>query len=105
MDPILDALGEQQRQLSTLVADLDDAGWHAPTRCDGWDVSDVVLHLAQTNEMAIGSATQRFDGQHVVLVDDVYTSGATTDACARVARRAGAAKVSVLCWARVIRDD
>jgi ComF family protein len=50
-------------------------------------------------------ATQRFDGRHVVLVDDVYTSGATTDACARVARRAGAVKVSVLCWARVIRDD
>ena len=50
-------------------------------------------------------ATQRFDGRHVVLVDDVYTSGATTDACARVARRAGAAKVSVLCWARVLYDD
>lgn len=50
-------------------------------------------------------ATQRFDGRHVVLVDDVYTSGATTDACARVVRRAGAAKVSVLCWARVLHDD
>lgn len=41
-------------------------------------------------------------GRHVVLVDDVYTSGATTDACIDTLRRSGAETVSVLCWARVI---
>lgn len=43
-------------------------------------------------------------GKHVVLVDDVYTSGATADACARTLLKAGAAKVTVLCWARVVAD-
>src|SRR5271165_857800 len=28
-----------------------------PTRCPGWDVADVVLHLAQTDEMAVASLT------------------------------------------------
>lgn len=49
-------------------------------------------------------ARERVKGRSVVLVDDVYTSGATTDACVRVLKRAGAARVTILCWARVIGD-
>ncbi|KQM28371.1 MULTISPECIES: ComF family protein [unclassified Sphingomonas] len=44
-------------------------------------------------------------GRSVVLIDDVHTSGATVDACTNALRRAGARRVTVLCWARVVGTD
>ncbi|WP_375415301.1 ComF family protein [uncultured Bradyrhizobium sp.] len=41
-------------------------------------------------------------GRRVVLIDDVLTSGATSDACARALLRARAARVDVLVFARVV---
>ena len=41
-------------------------------------------------------------GRRLIVVDDVLTSGATADACARTLLRAGAAQVDVLVFARVV---
>jgi uncharacterized protein (TIGR03084 family) len=59
MQTIVGLLEEQQHELDELVADLDEEGWARPSACEGWDLSDVLLHLAQTNEMATASAQHR----------------------------------------------
>jgi predicted amidophosphoribosyltransferase len=42
---------------------------------------------------------------HILLVDDVATSGATARECAEALRRAGAKRIDVWCFARASRDD
>jgi ComF family protein len=44
-------------------------------------------------------------GQAVLLVDDVYTTGATVKAAAKALKKAGAAHVDVLTFARVVPGD
>ena len=44
---------------------------------------------------------EKIEGRNIILVDDVYTTGATTSECAKVLIRAGAGHVAVIVLARV----
>ncbi|MFC7291298.1 ComF family protein [Hirschia litorea] len=45
---------------------------------------------------------KRLEGKRVVLIDDVFTTGATVEACAKCLKRSGVAHVDVVTLARVV---
>jgi uncharacterized protein (TIGR03084 family) len=87
VQPILDALADEQRGLTDMVAPLDAGGWAAPSRCAGWSVADVVLHLAQTNEMAAASLDGTFDQAVEQLTAGVRPATDVDDAAALMVER------------------
>lgn len=54
---LLDDLTAEERELQTLLHSIDDDAWLRPTPARGWDVRDTISHLADTDEMAIATAT------------------------------------------------
>ena len=49
-------------------------------------------------------AAHSIDGRDILLVDDVLTSGATSNACVKVLKKAGARTVTIACFARVLDE-
>jgi uncharacterized protein (TIGR03084 family) len=87
VDAVVGALAMQHAELSGLLNGLGEPDWRAPTRCEGWDVADVVLHLAQTDEMAIASATGRFAAVVAELTHGIEPAGSVDEGAALMIER------------------
>jgi uncharacterized protein (TIGR03084 family) len=82
VDDLLDALAAQHRELAGLVDGCADADWERPTRCVGWDVAGVLLHLAQTDEIAAASARGELEPLADGLMGPLAEQQATVDEAA-----------------------
>jgi len=75
-----------------------------PTPSQGTMVSAKARRRNMLGAFAVDPARRaRLKGARVLLLDDVLTTGATVEACARALKRAGASHVTVLTLARVVR--
>ena len=94
---------------SALLAEEISRRWHVPA-------ADIARRRKRTapqagltnskrrlNVQGAFGVRGRLDGKHVLLVDDVLTTGATASACARALKRAGASRVTLLTLARTDR--
>lgn len=83
--------------------------WHAPVRLAARRKKNTTAQAGLTNAKRRANVEGAFeirgrlDGKHVLLVDDVMTTGATASACGRALKRAGAARVTLLTLARTDR--
>ncbi len=64
------------------------------------------MSLRQRRKLVAGAFKMKpeadLQGRTIVLVDDVLTTGSTANACARALEQAGAGRVELVSWARVI---
>lgn len=63
---VVDAAGPALAQFEDLIRSLSDEEWQTPTRCEGWNVSDVVAHVTGNFTLiATGRLSEFNDPGHV----------------------------------------
>jgi uncharacterized protein (TIGR03084 family) len=84
----------------SLVAGLDEAGWHTPTPAAGWDIADQISHLAYFDEVTVRSALHpaEFEAELAAAPEDVDPDAIA----ARLRDRTGA---QLLAWFDTARAD
>ena len=92
MEKITADLAAQHTELRGILTALTPEQWDTPSLCPGWSVADVVLHLAQSDEAALGSARGTISVAAKGAgwdLDDLHAGRATMD---EIAERAIAAQ-------------
>jgi uncharacterized protein (TIGR03084 family) len=84
---VIDDLEVEQDRLADLLSRLDDDQWASPSAADGWSVSDVVLHLAQTEEAVVASVSATELPSH--WASRTESVDATADSAVRAERAPG----------------
>jgi uncharacterized protein (TIGR03083 family) len=82
MDVVADLAAEQER-LESLLESLTDEQWATESGAPGWSITDVVIHLAQTEELVSASIAgagraevwERGDG----ALDDAVAAAVSAD--------------------------
>jgi uncharacterized protein (TIGR03084 family) len=81
---LFDDLEAEQDRLEVVLGSLDEAAWKTESAARGWSVSDVVLHLAQTEEGVVLSATG--SASKLPAGDEARTVEEAVDALVRAER-------------------
>lgn len=95
VDDLLADVTAQHAELDSLLAGARAADWSLPSPCAGWDVADVVLHLHQTDELALASLRGELDAS-IVAVTGADAEAVDRSAAESVAAARGLAGVEVL---------
>jgi uncharacterized protein (TIGR03083 family) len=89
------ALVRQRRRLQATLASLGDDDWRAPSRCEGWSVQDVAVHVDGVNRFWNWSITSGLAGTPTRLLEH-FDPKATPAALVDAARAAGAEPAETL---------
>jgi uncharacterized protein (TIGR03084 family) len=96
MTTTFDDLEAEGDRLEAVLTSLDAGAWQHPSAAAGWTVADVVLHLAQTEEVVVGSA----ESGAFMLRPGGRGSVASVDEWAEAAVRAERAEAGVAVFER-----
>ena len=58
IDDVLDDLVAEYERLESILDSLSDAQWRSESGAPGWSVTDVMIHLAQTEEAVVATTTR-----------------------------------------------
>jgi len=95
---VIDDFAAEAKQLENVLETLTETQWLAESAAKGWSVTDVVLHLAQSEEGVVASASG------AGLLEEVEAAGTVDDWAARMVAAERAAPAEVFARWRRARD-